>query len=77
MADFGICFDGDADRLIVVDEKGKTIGCDLITALMAPYFLRDNPKSTIVYDLRSSHVVPEEVSRTAACRAANASATPS
>jgi len=57
----GICFDGDADRLMLVDEKGKTIGCDLITALMAPYFLKDNPNSTIVYDLRSSWVVPEEI----------------
>jgi len=59
--DFGICFDGDADRLMVVDEKGKTISCDLMTALMAPYFLKMNPKSTIVYDLRSSWVVVEEI----------------
>ena len=34
---FGVCFDGDADRLMMVDEKGKTIGCDLLTALMAGY----------------------------------------
>ncbi|MBN1795493.1 MAG: phosphomannomutase/phosphoglucomutase [Sedimentisphaerales bacterium] len=58
---FGVCFDGDADRLMMVDEKGKTIGCDLMTALMAGYFLRQNPKSTIVYDLRSSWVVSEEI----------------
>jgi phosphomannomutase len=59
--DFGICFDGDADRLMMVDEKGTTIGCDLMTALMAPYFLKKEPKSTIVYDLRSSLVVAEEI----------------
>ncbi len=59
--DFGICFDGDADRLMMVDEKGKTIGCDLLTALMAAYFLKQNPKSTIVYDLRSSWVAVEEI----------------
>ncbi len=59
--DFGICFDGDADRLMMVDQKGKTISCDLMTALMAPYFLKSNPNSTIVYDLRSSLVVPEEI----------------
>lgn len=59
--DFGICFDGDADRLIMVDEKSQTIGCDLLTALMAPYFLKIKPKSTIVYDLRSSRVVAEEI----------------
>jgi len=58
---FGVCFDGDADRLIMVDEKSRTIGCDLLTALMAPYFLKIKPKSTIVYDLRSSRVVAEEI----------------
>ncbi len=60
-ADFGLCFDGDADRLMMVDEKGQTITCDIMTALMTPYFLKTNPGSTIVYDLRSSHVVQEEV----------------
>ena len=58
---FGLCFDGDADRLMMIDEKGKTIGCDLLTALMVPYFLNDNPNSIIVYDLRSSLVVSEEI----------------
>jgi phosphomannomutase len=58
---FGVCFDGDADRLMMVDEKGDTIGCDLMTALMAPYFLEKKPKSAIVYDLRSSRVVMEEI----------------
>ncbi|MHC4644604.1 MAG: phosphomannomutase/phosphoglucomutase [Planctomycetota bacterium] len=59
--DFGICFDGDAERLVVVDEKGVRVGCDLITALMAVYFLKKQPKSTIVHDLRSSMVVSEEI----------------
>ncbi|MFC1738828.1 phosphomannomutase/phosphoglucomutase [Planctomycetota bacterium] len=59
--DFGVCFDGDADRLMIVDEKGRTIGCDLMTALMVPYFLEKEPKSTVVYDLRSSWVVVEEI----------------
>lgn len=58
---FGFCFDGDADRLMMVDEKGQTVTCDLMTALIAPYFLEKNPKSTVVYDLRSSWVVPEEI----------------
>ncbi|MCK4753017.1 MAG: phosphomannomutase/phosphoglucomutase [Planctomycetes bacterium] len=58
---FGVCFDGDADRLMMVDEKGKTVSCDLMTALMAPYFLEKQPKSAIVYDLRSSLVVSEEI----------------
>jgi phosphomannomutase len=59
--DFGVCFDGDADRLMMIDENGKTIGCDLMTALMVPYFLEKEPKSTVVYDLRSSRVVVEEI----------------
>jgi len=59
--DFGACFDGDADRLMMVDEKGRTISSDLITALMAAYFLNKERKSAIVYDLRSSWVVPEEI----------------
>jgi phosphomannomutase len=58
---FGVCFDGDADRLMMVDETGQTIGCDLLTALMAGYFLQKFPKSAVVFDLRSSRVVAEEI----------------
>ena len=60
-ADFGVCFDGDADRCMFVDEKGQAVGCDLMTALLARHFLRNNPGATVVYDLRSSRVVPEEI----------------
>jgi phosphomannomutase len=61
--DLGVCFDGDADRCIFLDENGTSIGCDLVTALLARDFLKQsaNKGSTIVYDLRSSRVVPEEV----------------
>jgi phosphomannomutase len=59
--DFGICFDGDADRLMVVDENSESISSDLLTALFAPYFLQTSRGATIVYDLRSSMVVAEEV----------------
>ncbi|MFC1783450.1 phosphomannomutase/phosphoglucomutase, partial [Planctomycetota bacterium] len=60
-AHLGICFDGDADRLVVVDEKGKTVGCDILTALLAGFFLEKSPGATVLYDLRSSRVVPEEI----------------
>lgn len=60
-ADFGICFDGDADRLMVVDEDAEIVSCDLLTALLAPQFLARRPGAAIVYDLRSSRVVPEEI----------------
>src|SRR4051794_31600125 len=61
--DLGVCFDGDADRCIFLDETGKTIGCDMTTALLARDFLQmpENKGATILYDLRSSHVVPDEV----------------
>ncbi|MDB5327444.1 MAG: algC [Phycisphaerales bacterium] len=61
--DLGACFDGDADRCMFIDEKGQTIGCDILTALIAKDFLKQpaNKGSTIVYDLRSSHVVVDEV----------------
>lgn len=61
--DLGVCFDGDADRCFFTDETGRTIGCDLVTALLARDFLErpENKGSAIVYDLRSSHAVADEV----------------
>jgi phosphomannomutase len=61
--DFGICFDGDADRLMMLDEKGQSIGCDLLTAFLVPYFLKMSPGSAVIYDLRSTQVVSEEILR--------------
>lgn len=61
--DIGICFDGDADRLVVVDENGEMVGCDLLTAWLAKGFLQENPGSAIVYDLRSSRILPELVKK--------------
>lgn len=57
----GICFDGDADRCIVIDEKGDIVGCDLITAWLAPKFLAHEDEGSIVFDLRSSHAVPNAI----------------
>ncbi len=62
-ADFGVCFDGDADRLMLVDEQAEIVRCDLVTALLARRFLARKPGSTVVYDLRSSRVVPEEIKK--------------
>jgi len=60
-ADLGICTDGDADRCMFVDENGRTVRCDLMTALLCRRFLRDNSGAMVVYDLRSSRVVAEEI----------------
>jgi phosphomannomutase len=58
----GICFDGDADRCMVVDELGTIVGCDLITAWLAPKFLaHEKDGGSIVFDLRSSHAVAKSV----------------
>ena len=62
-ADLGVCFDGDADRLMFVNEKAAIIRCDIMTALLASVFLEKSPGSTIVYDLRSSRVVKEEIEK--------------
>jgi phosphomannomutase len=60
-AHMGICFDGDADRCVFVDNNGQVVRSDLMTALLARQFLRDSVGSTVVYDLRCSRVVPEEI----------------
>jgi phosphomannomutase len=62
-ADFGVCFDGDADRCVVVDEQGETVGCDHLTALLALWWLERSPGSPIVYDLRSSKALEEDVAK--------------
>ena len=62
-ADLGLCFDGDADRCVIVDEKGRIVGCDHLTAVLASHFLKQSPGSPIVYDLRSTKAVSEEVEK--------------
>ena len=60
-ADFGMCFDGDGDRVGLVDENGVTVANDMLTALLAQFILKENPNEKIVYDLRSSRAVREVV----------------
>ncbi len=60
-ADLGVCFDGDADRCMVVDETGTPVGCDLLLAAMVDGELKRNPGAAVVYDLRSSRAVPEAI----------------
>ncbi len=58
-ADLGVAFDGDADRAAFVDERGRPIGSDLATALVAGELLKRAPGSHVLYDLRSSRAVAE------------------
>ena len=57
----GVCFDGDADRCMVVDEMGTPVGCDLLLAWLVPDFLAGKAGAAVVYDLRSSRAVPEAI----------------
>lgn len=61
-AELGAAFDGDSDRCCFVDDRGRAIGNDVITALIAREVLGKEPESSIVYDLRSSWVLPKTVS---------------
>lgn len=63
-ADVGFCFDGDADRCVVVDENADIIGCDHLTAWLAVEILKQNPGSAVVYDLRSTKALPEMIEAT-------------
>lgn len=58
-ADLGISYDGDADRVGFVNEKGEIIPMDIITALISRMILEKNPGGKILYDLRSSMSVQE------------------
>ncbi len=60
-ADIGIAIDGDADRAAFVDEQGEVIPGDIITALIAKEILRHEPRAAIIYDVRSSLAVREEI----------------
>ena len=62
-AEIGVAFDGDADRCCFVDEKGDTVSADLMTGFLAPLLLSRKPGAPVVYDLRSSWAVKEEIQR--------------
>ncbi|PKP08836.1 MAG: phosphomannomutase/phosphoglucomutase [Bacteroidetes bacterium HGW-Bacteroidetes-4] len=61
-SDIGVIFDGDADRVMFVDEKGKFISPDLIIGLMAHYFLEEKGlKGNVLQDIRTSKAVAEYI----------------
>ena len=59
--DIGLAFDGDADRVFVVDEAGRGLSGSTTTALLAAAVLRANPGATILYNLICSRAVPEVI----------------
>lgn len=62
-ADFGFMFDGDADRLFLVDECGNLISADITLLLLAKYFLSKNPGDAIAYNAICSKAVPEFITK--------------
>ena len=59
--DLGIIFDGDGDRVMFLDELGRFISPDLIVALIAGYYLKNNPGESVLYDIRTSWSVREYI----------------
>lgn len=58
-ADFGLALDGDADRIGLVDEQGEVVEASFVGALLGLEVLRTHPGALMLYDLRSSRIVPE------------------
>ncbi|AEH06242.1 phosphomannomutase/phosphoglucomutase [Methanothermococcus okinawensis] len=69
--DMGVIFDGDGDRIGIIDEKGNVLQGDILTALIAIEILKEKNKDKeskgekikIVYDLRCSKIVPEIIEK--------------
>ena len=59
-ADVGVIFDGDADRVMFVDENGRFVSPDLMIAVLGHYFLeKRGEKGIVLQDIRSSKAVGE------------------
>lgn len=71
-ADLGICFDGDGDRLVFIDEKGDAVPADLMTGLLGLHFFKHHPERIkghcrVLYDIRSSNSVADYLRDLGAC----------
>jgi phosphomannomutase len=62
-ADFGVAYDGDADRCFFVDDSGEFVPGDFVTALFAEQVLEREPGGKVIYDVRASWAVPEAIKR--------------
>jgi phosphomannomutase len=62
-ADFGVAFDGDADRCFFVDDGGEFVPGDFVTAVFAELILEKQPGAKIIYDVRASWAVPDTIKR--------------
>jgi phosphomannomutase len=62
-ADLGAIFDGDADRMFLIDEKANLLGGDMVTALVAKNLLKKEKGATVLYNLVCSKTVPEIIQK--------------
>jgi phosphomannomutase len=60
-ADLGIAWDGDADRCFFIDDTGRFVDGDFLTALLAQSLLEKTPGATVLYDVRASRAVADIV----------------
>jgi phosphomannomutase len=60
-ADLGIAWDGDADRCFFIDDTGRFVPGDFVTAILGEAFCRKEAGARIVYDVRASRAVPDRV----------------
>ncbi len=58
-ADIGLTFDGDADRIFLVDDKGRMVSGTITTALLAKYILKKHPGELILYNAICGRIVPK------------------
>jgi len=59
--DFGMAFDGDADRIFFVDENGDTVNSSLISSLIITNILTKRKKEKIIYNVVCSKIVPDTI----------------
>ncbi len=62
-ADVGIGYDGDSDRIGVIDDQGRIIFADRLLAILSQEVLKRNPGSDIVFDVKCSQSLPEEIKK--------------
>ncbi len=62
-ADIGIAFDGDADRIGLIDNKGRILFGDQLLVILARDVLHERPGATIIADVKASQVLFDEISR--------------
>ncbi|MCE7887176.1 MAG: phosphomannomutase/phosphoglucomutase [Alphaproteobacteria bacterium PRO2] len=61
--DLGIAFDGDGDRIGVIDENGDILRCDTLLALYAAEIIAERPGAPIIGDVKCSQVMFDEIKR--------------